>query len=309
MGYLERLKRILRGEARGFIPYRKARFQAYKRHILARIEATPVGREPYFHLYIDRIFPDELYRAIEKRMLYCRDHRKVRRRDQDSAVFVNRRFNLRRNIDPETRYLRNLFSDPDIKRAFLSKFYVDANQALVDAIKIHDEEFEFVYTAPGLFQNIHTDIPPKFLSMVFYIPGREVTADDADRNGTIFYDKDLVPNSKAKYLPNSVGIFAQHFHSYHGFASTVERPALVLFYVHPEVEKAWNAVKDSEGATFDEIRDQTAAKLVTYPLIEYGTDRSAIETAWAECRINAPSGRVMVDKPKMLEPAREKLAV
>ncbi|MGB5948627.1 MAG: hypothetical protein WBG82_04840 [Parvibaculum sp.] len=301
MRTVEWMKKLLGFNDPQFIPYSDDRFQSYKRYVLAKIEGTVVGREPFYHLFIEGIFPDELYHSIERRMHYYRDHKKLKQRTQDNKAFVNRRFNLRENNDPETQYIRGLFSDPDVKRALLAKFYVDPHQGLVNAIRIHAEEFEYVYSEPGRFQNIHTDIPPKFLSMVFYIPSREVTADEADRNGTILYDKNLKPQSKAKYRPNSVGIFAQHFHSYHGFATTIDRPALVLFYVHPEEERRWVALRGSETAPYDEIKDAIEDKLVTYPLIEFGESREAIERARAECRINAPSGRVIVEKAPTLE--------
>lgn len=305
MRALDWVKKLLGLNDPQFIPYSDERFQNYKRHVLATIEGTAVGKEPFYHLFMEGIFPEELYQSIEKRMHYYRDRKKLKRRTQDNNAFINRRFNLHENNDPETQYIRGLFSDPDVKRALLAKFYVNPHQELVEAIRIHTEEFEYVYSEPGRFQNIHTDIPPKFLSMVFYIPSREVTEDEADRNGTIFYDKDLKPQSKAKYRPNSVGVFAQHFHSYHGFATTIDRPALVLFYVHPEEEKRWVALRGSETAPYDEIKDAIQDKLVTYPLIEFGEVREAIEKARTDCRINAPSGRVIVEKASTPEPALE----
>jgi len=305
MQYIDRLKQLLRLDGAGFLSYSDEKLAEYKQYVLARAAETPVGTEPYYHMYVENIFPDELYSAIERRMLYYRNHKKVKQRTQDNKGFVNRRFNLRNTPDAETRYIRGIFNDPDVKRAFLGKFFVETPDELVNPTRIHEEEFEYVYTAPGRFQNIHTDIPPKCLSFVFYIPGREVSEDEADRNGTILYDKNLTPQSKAKYRPNSVGIFAQHFHSYHGFATTTERPALVMFYVHEGMERDWVAIRADEKPPFDDFKNQTRAKLERFPLREYGRDSAALDRAYAECRINAPSGRVMVEDPETLKPTHE----
>jgi hypothetical protein len=293
---LETLKRALALTPSGRLLYSRNKLAKFKEHVVAAVDSQAVGTFPYYHLYIQDVFPEELYAAIETRMKYYRESGKLKQRSQDSAAFVNSRFNLRKVNDAETRYIRDIFSDNDVKRALFSKFYARLDRNLVEDARIHHEEFEYVYTGAGRFQNIHTDIPPKVLSLVFYIPNGPVSPSDEDRNGTVFYDRELKPQSKAKYRRNSVGIFAPHFHSYHGFATTIDRPALVMFYVHPQIEAEWIKVRSNETPPFDAIKDLTAAKLRRFPLVEVGDREEDISRMREGCRINAPSGRVIIDK-------------
>jgi hypothetical protein len=91
--------------------------------------------------------------------------------------------------------------------SLLSKFYIAPKQEFCSLLCIH-EEFEYIFTAAGRFQNIHVDIPPKYLSFVFYIPECEVTSDEAEKNATILYDRNLTPQHKARFQANSVCVFA-----------------------------------------------------------------------------------------------------
>src|SRR5262249_11748917 len=150
----------------------------------------------------------------------------VQDRLQDSAAFVNRRHRLFTSENGVTACVRAVFSDPEVKVALLRKFYAVPSRALADTLVIH-EEFEYVFTQAERFQTIHLDIPPKFLSFVFYIPTMPMTPEDAAANATVLYDKALEPHHRAQFEANSVCIFAPHFYSYHGFASTRDRDALV----------------------------------------------------------------------------------
>jgi hypothetical protein len=270
------------------------KFEEYKQYILRMVRSSSVIKEPYYHLYIDGVFPAELYTSLKQRMLEYKYGGKLQDRHQDSKQFINSRYSLVENKELEVLYLRALFSDPDIKRAFLEKFYVDANDELVSGLKIH-HEFEFMYTKAGRFQNIHVDIPSKFLSFVFYFPENEVDADTADHNGTVVYDKNLKPHHSAKYTDNSLCIFAPHFYSYHGFSSTIDREVLVMFYIH-EVEQAkWQALRRTKEdiAPYTLIKNATEDKLIRYPIFEFA-DEGKIAVEKEACLINAPQGRVMI---------------
>lgn len=259
--------------------------------------ATEAGTTPFAHLYIEQIFPPVLYLAIKRRMYHYKYNAPLGERHQDSGKFVNRRFNLAKNKDPETQYLHAIFSDPEIKRALVSKFFQEPIAGLADSLEIHEEEFEYMYTAAGRFQNIHVDIPPKFMSFVFYFPEIPVCPEAEKRNATVLYDKKLRPHYAAKYKANSLCIFVPHFFSYHGFSSTIDREVLILFYINRAELALWR--KERGGGTdrppFESIRDRIQAKLEAHPLISYGPARSPIRAERARCLINAPQGRVVVD--------------
>lgn len=271
-------------------------FDAYRTHILNRIEQTTIGRTPFFHLFIEGIFPDDLYAAIKSKALHYKHHAQLLPRLQDNKAFTNDRFSLVNSDDIETQYVRGLFSDHDIKYSLLKKFYLRPDHSLAQMLRIH-EEFEYVYTAKDRFQNLHIDVPAKFLSLVFYFPDRELSDEERRFNATILYDKELKPHYQARYSENSVCIFAPHFRTYHGFATTIDRTALVMFYVDKElVEKHQQIVREAKLAKrLEAFKDTIQSKLEAYPLLEYGVSHNRIVSERKQCRINAPRGRVMRD--------------
>lgn len=283
-------------QAQGLTPGRlhftQERFDAYKEHVLAAARSARVVEKPFYHMYIEKVFPDELYEAVNKRISVYEDKKKLGQRRQDNPEFVNSRFNLKESTEPEIQYIRRLFEDKDVKRAFAEKFYMHPD-ALLDSLRVHHDEFEVMYIPKGRFQNVHVDIPAKFMSLVFYFPRTAPTQEEADHNGTICYDRDLNPTYGAKYKPNSVGIFVPHFYSYHGFSSTLDRRAIVLFYVNDEEFSRWRPIAlEGDEPPFDGLKDCIEAKLKKYPLIEYGDDPKRIAQEREACLVNAPRGRV-----------------
>lgn len=264
----------------------------FKAEVIANIERTEAGREPFRHLYIEHILPPSLYEALRTKMLQHKYKSTLQARLQDNQKFVNKRFSLVDLNDVEVQYIHAIFSDKEVKLAFLRQFFLDVTPEFAESLRIH-EEFEYVYTQAGRFQNIHVDIPPKLLSFVFYFPEFKVSEEAEQRNATVLYDKTLEPHYVARYRPNSVCVFAPHFHSYHGFASTIDREVLVMFYVSPDLMARWRNISGYEAAPFTGIRDVIEDKLTRYPLIEYGRETATLRFARDLCLINAPQGRVM----------------
>ena len=269
---------------------------AFKAHIIAAAEQCEVSFEPFGHTYIENILPDELHDAVRAQMFRHKYGGTLLDRHQDSELFMNKRFSLVGNKDIEAQYIHKLFSDTDVKMAFLRKFFLDVDAAFAVSLQIH-KEFEYMYTEAGRFQNIHVDIPPKFLSFVFYFPESAVSPDEELRNATVIYDKDLEPHYAARYRPNSVCVFAPHFYSYHGFSSTIDREVLVMFYISQDEFARWAEIRGGEEVEpYEAIRIAIAEKIQRHPLIEYGRDPMVRQIAREGCLINAPRGRVMKDK-------------
>lgn len=264
------------------------------KYILNKIESSSVGKEPFYHLYIENIFPDDFYNKLKNK---CLNPNKIETREQDNKNFINSRFNFTNYIhkDPILSKLNTIFENYDIKKSLLSKFYINPN--FYSEIEIHKDEFEFVYTDKNKFQNIHTDIPSKFLSFVFYFPKDDniISEDDQYNNGTIMYDNNMTPFKNAKYKPNSVCIFAQSFHSYHGFNTTIERTALVMFYInkelHEKYEKSINMVYQSKENRIRAFKTNILHKLTYYPLLEY--QNLSLENEFENCKINQEKGRII----------------
>lgn len=263
-------------------------------HVLRACETAVVGQAPFRHAFIENIFPAEFYDSLRAHLQRHKYGSAVIERNQDNPSFKNRRYNLERDQGVVARTLHAVFSDREVKQALLRKFYLRPTADLCAALRIH-EEFEYVYTPAGKFQNIHVDIPPKFMSFVFYIPEREASEEEELHNATILYDRNLNPNYRARFRANSVCVFVPHFASYHGFSSTMERDALVMFYVDPAELDTWNQLRaeDGDSPPFAGIRDAIEAKLLRHPLIEFGADPERVAAEKATCLVNAPQGRVM----------------
>jgi hypothetical protein len=189
--------------------------------------------------------------------------------------------------------VRALLDSPIVKRALLGKFYSDPSLALMNSVTLHQEEFEYVHCGPKLFQDVHVDIPPKYLSFVFYLPETTPTVAEQETNATMFYDADLVAQNTAKYRPNSVGIFAPHFYTYHGFASTTARNVLVAFYVNLATLKEWRASPNRGEPPFTTLLDIVERKLLAHPLVEYQEGARTIADHRRACQVNAKAGRVI----------------
>ena len=272
-----------------------ADYPRHRDHVISKIRGAAVNFEPFGHSFIEQIFPDDLYAQIRAHKLRCKHGDELLDRKQDNPAFRNKRFNLADSAEPVVLQMRRLFEDPAIKLELLRLLYLNPSADLADALSIHGE-FEYFFTQAGRFQNIHVDIPPKYLSFVFYIPDVPVSPEEEERNATVIYDKDLSPHYAARYRPNSVCVFAPHYYSYHGFASTIDRDVLVMFYVNREALADWRKWTKSmkDEAPFTGILDAIERKLRLHPLIEYGEDPERLLRERAECRINAPQGRILI---------------
>lgn len=265
-------------------------------HVLARIAQAEIGKTPFHHIFIEEIFPEYLYNKIREYMISCKYSQDTQDRHQDNPKFVNRRFNIFELRNDVVDSIRDLFSTSEIKIALLEKFYAGSVKDLSNKLSIH-EEFEFFFTEAGRFQNIHVDIPPKFLSFVFYIPEKEVPQDVETCNATIMYDKSLNPHYMARFKSNSVCIFAPHYYSYHGFSSTIDRDVLVMFYTGHDNLQKWRALRQSSKdlPPFSGLKDAVEDKLREHPLIEY-SEEGKLEAERLACLVNSPQGRVMRDR-------------
>lgn len=265
--------------------------QVYKEYTLNKINEAKVGEEPFYHMYIEDILHEDLYKALKEKSDYYNNSRYLTTRLQDNKSFVNNRYSIAYSKDSVLKTFYNLFSDKDIKLALLSKFFVNPDK-FINSISVFKEELEFVYTKGAKFQNIHVDIPSKYISTVFYFPDTILSEQEQLDNGTILYNKDIQPIQKSKYKPNSVCIFAQHFYSYHGFNTTIDRNSLVLFYVNNDtiirdLQPTTTSLKertDFKNSIFDKLRE--------YPLIEYKNKN--LRNEYDMCKINSNKGRVMI---------------
>jgi hypothetical protein len=267
-------------------------------HILNSIDNSKIIEYPFYHLYIENIFSDEFYAQLKEK---CNNPERIETRKQDNKNFINSRFSIYNSNDECLKKLKNIFESKEIKLSLFSKFF-EYPDDVIKNVSIHKAEFEFVYTPENKFQNIHTDIPSKFLSLVFYFPDDSINLSEQDEldNGTILYDKTLTPVKSARYKKNSVCVFAPSLHSYHGFHTTIKRTALVMFYInndlHLRYEKNMNTilktVLQSKENRFRMFKFNILNKLQSYPLIEYKL--LSLDEEFKNCKINEENGRIIL---------------
>lgn len=269
-------------------------------HVLARIAQVQPLTVPFRHCSISSILPDDVYAGLDAYRHEILSSKVLQQRSQDSKSFINRRFRLHGSDNHWAKAMFTVFSSAVVKRALFQLFYTNLTTELLNRTEIH-REFEFTFCRPGLFQDIHIDIPPKLLSMVFYFPEGPVSDAESVDNATILYDRQLRPAGSARFLPNSVCLFAPHFYSYHGFATTIDRHAIVMFYLDKTILRYWrlmdrlSPVIRLDRPPFRLIRKFVSWKLRTFRQIEYeigGIEKIAAE--YEQCLVNAPQGRVII---------------
>ena len=262
-------------------------------HILKSIENSKMIEYPFYHLFIENIFSDEFYEQLKEK---CNNPEKIDKRFQDNKNFTNSRFSIVDSGDPILKKVEDIFENEQIKLSLSSKFF-EFPDSVAKSISLHKDEFEFVYTPENKFQNIHTDIPSKFLSLVFYFPddSDDLSEQDELDNGTILYNRNLESIKSARYKKNSVCVFAPSFHSYHGFHTTIKRTALVMFYINKELHKTYEKNINWEIQTKENrikmFKFNIFNKLQSFPLIEYKT--LFLTEEFKNCKINEERGRAM----------------
>ena len=248
-----------------------------KRHIINTIQTNKVNETPFYHLFVENIFSDDFYSILESRCkTYKLQEEHLKERNQDSQEFTNTSMPIMSIYEKDEIFqgIKTIFESKDVKNELLSKFFVNPS-SFVNNISIHENEFEVVFTSANKKQDIHTDIPSKYLSFVFYIPlnSFNLTEEDVYKNATILYDTNLNPCYRAKYVKNSVCIFAPHYYSYHGFDTTIERCALVMFYINAHENKNHEKQEGhlNRGKHIHDFKKNILEKLQKKKLIEYET--------------------------------------
>ncbi len=275
------------------VPTRAEDVGSVRAHVLQRIAATRPGTEPFRHLNIEQVLPDAFYEQLRAHMLAVKAGGR-----SDKSKSAPGRVSIMECDDPAVATFRAVFSDPSVIKALVAKFYIDPAAVMESGLTIHDR-LEYTFVKAGRFQNIHVDIPPKYLSFVFYIPEcTELTEEEELANATLLYDEKLQPRPCLRFRRNTVCVFAPHFRSYHGYASTRDREALVMFYSNPEELAKWKEVRLAQGdvAPFTAVRDWIEDKLRRHPLIELGRDQELLRREREACRVNGEQGFVLTDR-------------
>lgn len=243
-------------------------FSAVRDHVIGRIAATPVSRDPFEHLYVEEVFPADFYAELQRQMIADRGYRRLNQTGRVSERYSSQRLCLfPRDLatidapEPQRLFWRELFAalrDGNLRRAVLRTFKA--------AVKLHAESTlrenafgAMVYSEVFLMRDLetyalgpHTDSPQKLVSMLFYLAPDE----SAPELGTSLYrpkDRhfscpggphhsfpDFERVATLPYRPNTMLAFPKSRVCFHGVepVASAKRRDLLLFDVKISTKRA-----------------------------------------------------------------------
>lgn len=170
-------------------------------HFLAALDQADVVHEPFSHLYVQGMFPDDFYVELLENIKAVEAYKPLKHKDAMRADGSSTRHVMPLNDEAlaalEERHrqyfdlVREVFAAPDIKR----KLFTLLAPGLRDRIGKADVEDVAAYPKSGLFKDAsgykispHKDVATKLVTTQFYLP-----PDDSQKSfGTSLYTRNWV---------------------------------------------------------------------------------------------------------------------
>jgi hypothetical protein len=217
-------------------------------HVAAAIDTAPEGKDPFFHLKLQNVFPDDIYAEMMEEMPLATDYRHMSGRTKSTRSMNGGGTRVKIDLFPE--YIRHL---PAEKR----KVWAIVGKALCSA-KVRDafmrrlapglerrygQSYKDVgmypipiltRDVPGYRIGIHPDTHWKGMTIQLYLPRDSSTT----HIGTIFHevrpDGSMPKHTQMKFAPNTGYAFAVAENTWHS-ADTVgpevtTRDSILLTY-------------------------------------------------------------------------------
>jgi hypothetical protein len=191
-------------------------------HVAASVAAAPASAAPFFHLVLDRVFPEDVYSAMLDAMPVTADYRRMsgRRKNADvgadgkpTRVKIDLFPEYIRNLPPEQRALWDVVGRalcaPAVKNAFVRRlasplarrFGAGFAEVGLYPLPILTRDI------PGYSIHPHTDTRSKGITVQLYLP-RDASATHV---GTIFHAREgdsLSKHTQMQFAPNTGYAFA-----------------------------------------------------------------------------------------------------
>jgi hypothetical protein len=199
------------------------------KHLVDSIERGRSGEAPFYHLRVDRIFPDEIYAAMLREMPTVKDYRALPGRRHENILEDGSATRVKLDLFPE--YIRRLSAKQrdiwgvvgrvlcsnQVKSAFVRRlapglerrFGAEFGKIELFPIPVLTRDVPRYKIAP------HTDTQWKAITVQLYLPPDETTS----HIGTIFHER--LPDGsmrnavKMPFLPNSGYAFAVGDNTWH----------------------------------------------------------------------------------------------
>jgi len=197
--------------------------------VVAAVETAPAFERPYYHLVLDRVFPDDVYAAMLGAMPVAADYRPMhgRSKGHDLADGTHTRVKIDllpeqiRHLPPEKRTVWSVVG-PALRSAAVRDAFV---KRLAPAL---ERRFGSGYAKVGMFpipvltRDItgylippHTDTHWKGITVQLYLP----RDGSIEHIGTIFHERQadgaLANSKQMRFLPNTGYVFAVGDDSWH----------------------------------------------------------------------------------------------
>jgi hypothetical protein len=206
---------------------RKRTIARLREFVAASVDAAPAFEAPFYHLVLDKVFPEDVYTAMLAYMPEARDYRPMHGRskghDLEDGTHTRVKIDLFpeyiRHLPPEKRVVwdvvgRALCSEP-VKQAFMRRLAQPLTRRF-------GKRNTGMYPIPVLTRDIpgylitpHTDTRWKGITVQLYLPRDAATT----HIGTIFHEKladgSMPKKAQMKFAPNTGYAFAVGTDTWH----------------------------------------------------------------------------------------------
>jgi FkbM family methyltransferase len=217
-------------------------------HVLERVQATPVDEEPFAHMVIDNIFPDDYYQKLQQLFPEEERMRPLAETGRTGGAYKERLVTLFEPEDfaalsePQRQFWSSLggwLYSREFMDAIIAKFPDQLAGRLADIERRHGKvrirgDALIVSDKTDYAIGPHTDAPHRLVSFLFYLPKDERWAE----HGTSLY-RPLDPNfhcaggphhkfegfervKTVGFVPNRLVIFAKSDVCFHGVEQVLD---------------------------------------------------------------------------------------
>lgn len=254
-------------------------FSAVRDHVIQRIEATPVGHEPFEHLYVEDVFPAEFYAELQRQMIADSGYRRLNETGRVSERYSSARLCLfpqdLATIDApaaQKEFWRELFAafnNSAFRQVWLRTFDGPVKRHLQSVTPTQEPSVATAFNEIFLLRDLetyalgpHTDSAQKLVSVLFYLAPDE----SATELGTSLYrprdGRFTCPGgphhgfgkfervATLPYRPNAMLAFPKSRVCFHGVepVATAKRRDLLLFDIKVKWQPAQTAAATAARA-------------------------------------------------------------
>lgn len=243
-------------------------------HLAGAIDAAPEGNDPFFHLKLSNVFPDDIYAQMMQEMPGAADYRHMSGRTKSTRTMNGAGTRVKIDLFPE--YIRHLPPEKRVVWAVVGQTLCSAKvrdafmRRLAPGLeRRHGPNYKNVgmypipiltRDVPGYRIGIHPDTRWKGMTIQLYLP----RDNSIDHVGTVFHarndDKTFTRATQMKFSPNTGYAFAVDKDTWHSVdlvgpeVATRDSILLTYFVDKTPLQVARNRSKRIGNFILNEIR-------------------------------------------------------